>query len=208
VPGDAGFDPLGFCQDVQQFVDYREAELKHGRMAMIAALVFPLAEFGDQLLSESELADFTGVPDLLADTGGMMSPTGGVQYGNGFIQGFIVLTVLVGSIFELTARRRGTQPGDVGFDPAELKNWAPSPFQSSFIPRNRDWMSEAEVQHCRLAMMAIVYDVVDEALTGNPVVEDTENFFDSLDRQVLSLNLWGQLGDSVPTEMLEFPATI
>merc|ERR1719440_842220 len=52
LPGSSGplgfFDPLGFCS--QEGISegkirfYREVELKHGRVAMLAALGFPVAE--------------------------------------------------------------------------------------------------------------------------------------------------------------------
>ena len=43
--GDKGFDPLGFADSIEKLKIYREAELKHGRLAMLAALGWPVAEF-------------------------------------------------------------------------------------------------------------------------------------------------------------------
>eukprot|EP00287_Rhodomonas_sp_CCMP768_P003120 CAMPEP_0196718358 /NCGR_PEP_ID=MMETSP1091-20130531/1563_1 /TAXON_ID=302021 /ORGANISM="Rhodomonas sp., Strain CCMP768" /LENGTH=319 /DNA_ID=CAMNT_0042058985 /DNA_START=18 /DNA_END=977 /DNA_ORIENTATION=- len=43
--GDKGFDPLGFADSIEKLRIYREAELKHGRLAMLAALGWPVAEF-------------------------------------------------------------------------------------------------------------------------------------------------------------------
>ena len=42
--GDKGFDPLGFANSIEKLRIYREAELKHGRLAMLAALGWPVAE--------------------------------------------------------------------------------------------------------------------------------------------------------------------
>merc|ERR1711907_703352 len=45
-PFPEGFDPLGFASraDAQQMVKFREAELKHGRVAMLAVPGFLLSE--------------------------------------------------------------------------------------------------------------------------------------------------------------------
>jgi len=44
MAGDKGFDPAGFATSVPKLRIYREAELKHGRLAMLAALGWPVAE--------------------------------------------------------------------------------------------------------------------------------------------------------------------
>lgn len=38
LPGNLGFDPLHFCHSRQQLVQYRQAEMKHARVAMLAVL--------------------------------------------------------------------------------------------------------------------------------------------------------------------------
>jgi len=44
LPGDVGFDPFGFGgADKVSLLNMREAELKHGRLAMLAAVGWPLA---------------------------------------------------------------------------------------------------------------------------------------------------------------------
>lgn len=35
--GDVGFDPLGFATSTEQLVNYREAEIKHARIAMLVS---------------------------------------------------------------------------------------------------------------------------------------------------------------------------
>lgn len=37
VPGNAGFDPLGFVQDKDDLIAYQEAEIKHARLAMLVS---------------------------------------------------------------------------------------------------------------------------------------------------------------------------
>merc|ERR1712216_339482 len=42
--GNKGFDPVGFATSLKTLKAYREAELKHGRLAMLAALGWPVSE--------------------------------------------------------------------------------------------------------------------------------------------------------------------
>jgi hypothetical protein len=72
--GDKGFDPLGFADSVEKLRIYREAELKHGRLAMLAALGWPVSEALDK-----PLASAMGMKSLLVST-----PTGIV---NGVAEG-------------------------------------------------------------------------------------------------------------------------
>jgi hypothetical protein len=37
LAGDVGFDPLGFAKNTDDLMKYREAEIKHARLAMLAA---------------------------------------------------------------------------------------------------------------------------------------------------------------------------
>merc|ERR1719484_67696 len=80
LPGDVGFDPLGLANfdlsvdgatDKTRSAalvmrDYRDAELKHGRLAMLAAVAWPLQERLNPLLA----ARFH-YPNLVAETGGL-----------------------------------------------------------------------------------------------------------------------------------------
>ena len=61
--GDKGFDPLGFADSVEKLRIYREAELKHGRLAMLAALGWPASEALDK-----PLASAMGMKSLLVST--------------------------------------------------------------------------------------------------------------------------------------------
>jgi hypothetical protein len=61
--GDKGFDPLGFADSKEKLLIYREAELKHGRLAMLAALGWPVSEALDK-----PLANMLGMKSLLVAT--------------------------------------------------------------------------------------------------------------------------------------------
>ena len=45
--GDVGFDPLGFAKNSEDLMNYREAEIKHARLAMLAAAGWPISELAD-----------------------------------------------------------------------------------------------------------------------------------------------------------------
>lgn len=186
VPGDSGFDPLGFCTDVAKFVQYREAELKHGRLAMIAAVAWPAAEIAEPIASEE-----LGLPDVLAESGGRALPQLNFEGGLGdqFVETFIALVVLFGAAVELSAPQKGRAPGDYGFDPLNLAKWSP-PWATSVLPGKRGWMRQAEITHARVAMMVLLFFTVDELVTGNPVVEDTEYTFHVLDARIFRMDYW------------------
>ena len=61
--GDKGFDPLGVADSVEKLRIYREAELKHGRLAMLAALGWPVSEALDK-----PIAAALGMKSLLVST--------------------------------------------------------------------------------------------------------------------------------------------
>ena len=49
--GDCGFDPLGLARSPAILDYYRDAELKHSRLAMLAAVGWPASELWDRGLS-------------------------------------------------------------------------------------------------------------------------------------------------------------
>lgn len=51
--GDVGFDPLGFSKDKESMYRMREAEIKHSRLAMLAAAGWPLSELWHNGLAKS-----------------------------------------------------------------------------------------------------------------------------------------------------------
>merc|ERR1719446_1846950 len=60
LAGDVGFDPLGFAKTEEDLMNYREAEIKHARLAMLAAAGWPLSAVFDK-----KLATFLGMTPLL-----------------------------------------------------------------------------------------------------------------------------------------------
>merc|ERR1711920_637338 len=52
MAGDVGFDPLGFAKSTDDLINYREAEIKHARLAMLAAAGWPLSELFDAKIAK------------------------------------------------------------------------------------------------------------------------------------------------------------
>ncbi|OEU06688.1 fucoxanthin chlorophyll a/c protein [Fragilariopsis cylindrus CCMP1102] len=70
LPGDRGFDPFNFSSDDSKLLWYREAEIKHGRLAMLASVGWVLSElthntFASQLDLDSLLGFSDKVPSVL-----------------------------------------------------------------------------------------------------------------------------------------------
>jgi len=171
MPGDVGFDPFNFGGgDKASLLQMREAELKHGRLAMLAAVGWPLAELFDK-----QIATALGLQSALTSTGSSPSLLNG---GLDKIEpDYWVIVASIAGLAELankdTKEAKGKQyiPGDCGFDPL------------GFMPKDKVGMKEMqtkEIKHSRLAMMAILGYVVQEALYRSPVTEETPMFFKSV----------------------------
>lgn len=173
LAGDAGFDPLGFSKSQKTLFWMREAELKHARLAMLAAVGWPLSE-----LYHKELASAFNLPSILA--GADRAPSllnGGLS--SGWASGMLIMSIIIagllegtqmnkGDIFWNVQKSEGYIPGDMSFDPLGLyglKN------------NNKKTMEENEIKNGRLAMMAITYFAFSEFSTGLPVVQQTPYLF-------------------------------
>lgn len=171
LPGDAGFDPFGLAGDDKESLIYRrEAEIKHGRLAMLAAAGWPLAELWDK-----SIASAIGLPTALTSTGSSPSPLNGgldqikVEY-------WVIVACLAG-IIEIDAKATKDEKGkdyvlgDCGFDPLNL---FPEDKAQQFE------MQTKELKHGRIAMMAVLGYAIQEGLYRIPVVDETPFFFKPL----------------------------
>jgi len=132
----------------------REAELKHARLAMLAAAGWPLAE----LWNSEALADVTNgrAPSLFNGHLG--------DYGL-----FLFLISVVLHAIEIKSFDTMKAPGDLGFD---LLNYF-----AGEGPTKQKEMQLAEIKNGRVAMMAITGYAVQEFLYGTPVVQQSSWFF-------------------------------
>eukprot|EP00596_Hydrurales_sp_CCMP1899_P002317 CAMPEP_0119034140 /NCGR_PEP_ID=MMETSP1177-20130426/1169_1 /TAXON_ID=2985 /ORGANISM="Ochromonas sp, Strain CCMP1899" /LENGTH=281 /DNA_ID=CAMNT_0006991385 /DNA_START=187 /DNA_END=1032 /DNA_ORIENTATION=+ len=184
MAGDVGFDPLGFSKSPENAIYMREAEIKHCRLAMLAAAGWPLSE-----LWHKGIASTIGLDSILsADDKAPSVLNGGLS--NEWIIGTGVFSLILGAILEFKGmelrQKDGYKVGDYGFDPLGLY-----PFRASFgidridekltreekIVRAKFDMELAEVKNGRMAMLAITAYAAQEFLSGMPVVQQTPFFF-------------------------------
>jgi hypothetical protein len=171
MPGDVGFDPFNLGGgDKVSLMNMREAELKHGRLAMLAAVGWPIAELFDR-----QIAGALGLESALTSTGASPSLLNG---GLDKIEpDYWVIVAAIAGLAELSSKETKEEKGkayiagDCGFDPLGL------------FPTDKEGMiamQTKEIKHSRLAMMAILGFAVQEALYRSPVVEETPMFFKSV----------------------------
>jgi len=150
--GDVGFDPFRFSDFVP--VDFlREAELKHGRICMLAVTGFIAVDCGLQIYPLPEayegLTSLTA-HDALVEQGAMSQ-----------IFLWCGLAEIIGSIAVIQMLEgSGRQPGDYGFDPAGF-----------LLGKSEEEIMEMklkEITHARLAMMAFSGVVTQAVLTQGP----------------------------------------
>lgn len=176
LAGDVGFDPLGLAKNKEALWAYREAEIKHGRLAMLAAAGWPVSELLDR-----ELAEYFGIPSILDDGDRVPSVLNGglekvVPEWWGFCLGMCAAIDLYGV---QRARAAGTEsrytPGDLEFDPLGL-------YPSDEEGRKR--MQLAEIKHARVAMLGVTGFAVQEYTSKLGVIDETPFFFYPLTRTV------------------------
>lgn len=149
--GDVGFDPFRFSDFVP--VDFlREAELKHGRIAMMAWLGFVAVDCGFRVYPLPEAYDgLTAVTahDALVEQGALSQ---------------MLLWFSLAEVFDFVAvvqmlEGSGRAPGDFGLDGGLLKGKSEAEIEN---------MKLKEITHCRLAMLAFSGVVTQAVLTQGP----------------------------------------
>merc|ERR1719409_154640 len=166
--GNKGFDPLNCATNLDVLKNYREAELKHGRLAMLAAVGWPISE-----LAQPYLSKVFGAPDLLVN--GDQAPSllnGGLDKINPlFFMAVVVFTATV----EATALRMDKTgdytPGDLGFDPLNIYTG-----KSEAVKRDLELL---ELNNGRLAMIAITSYAFQEFISKGSVVMESPALFKS-----------------------------
>ena len=167
LAGDVGFDPLGFAKTEADLMNYREAEIKHGRLAMLAAAGWPISELLDKkiaaALNMSPLLDANDrVPSVLNGGLGKVSP----------IYWVLCLGAAAAVDFYGINKSKSNDPsyfpGNLGFDPLGVY-----PKDDS----GKEWMQLAEIKNGRLAMIAIFGFAIQEAVSSSGVIDETPFFF-------------------------------
>jgi len=155
------FDPAGLSRmkTTAQLKYAREAELKHGRVAMLAALGFPFAEEFHPLFPEDKVpSDFSFQLTPLQTYWPL------VVLGVGLLETFSISTFkeLNDGTWEL---KEDHVNGDLGFDPLGLKPQDPEKYLR---------MQNKELSNGRLAMIAIAGMVAQELVVRMDVLKYDE----------------------------------
>lgn len=163
LPGDRGFDPFNFSSDASALSWYRNAEIKHARLAMLATVGWPIAElshkaFASQFDLEPTLGLHDKAPSIL---------NGGLSLTNPL---FWVAAISAAALLEFVDIKNGdsNEPGYFGFDPLSFTGKSES--QTFF-------MREAEIFNGRIAMLAITGFVAQEFYTNVSVINQIPLFF-------------------------------
>merc|ERR1712032_1692733 len=157
------FDPLGFTKDMDLdgVKRFREAEVLHGRVAMMAAVGYLIGEstptitYGMNVhhtIANNQIPEVPGTvlfPFFLA-----------VNFVEAFRANVGWVEPGLGPLFTL---RESYYPGDIKFDPLGLKPTDPKEFAT---------MQTKELQNGRLAMIAAAGMCVQEQINGKGILEN------------------------------------
>jgi len=159
MPGVTGplgfFDPVGFTNDasISKIKWFREVEIKHGRVAMLAALGFLVGEafhpmWGGEIDVPSYLAfQETPLNDFLPLVGAVI----GIHE---VLSIFTFNSPFGGELFSIRTDYRN---GDLGWDPLGLKPTDPAAYKE---------MCSKEINNGRLAMIGIIGMIGQEMANG------------------------------------------
>lgn len=167
LAGNFGFDPLGLAKNLENLMEYRESEVKHARLAMLAAAGWPLSELYDRAIAE-----WLGLDPVLdqADRAPSLL-NGGLEKVSPIWWGACVGFTAAIDLYGIQRARSGDPeylPGRLGFDPLGF-------YPPDMVGRSR--MELAEIKHGRIAMLAVVGYSLQEYTTQLGVVDETPFFF-------------------------------
>lgn len=167
LPGDRGFDPLNLAASNDSVLNlnwYREAELKHARIAMLATVGWAVSE-----LSHNSIASTLGLDSILDSSDKVPSVLNG---GLGQINPYFWLEVIcAAAVLEFISIKNGFvngKPGEFNFDPLGL---------GGNTDEQKFYNKEAELFNGRLAMLAITGFAIQEFAVNDAVVNQTPFFF-------------------------------
>lgn len=181
LPGDRGFDPFNFASDVSALQWYRDSEVRHARIAMLAAVGWPLAE-----LFHKNIASNFGMDSALTEAGKVPSVLNGGLTTTSPL--FWVGAICATAALEFISTKNQNSTGDYSFDPLRL---------GGKTDKQKFFMSEAEIFNGRLAMLAITGFALQEFVTNSAVINQTPIFFKPFADVVSQLLESGAAGTSV-----------
>merc|ERR1719265_631711 len=154
--GELNWDPAGFTKGKSELEvnRYREAELTHGRVGMLAAAGFLVQEKFHPLFSGDGGPAIDQIPQLPVWLWVVMG--GGIAAAESYRINIAFRELDGEKLKAETALKPGYTPGDLAFDPLSLAPEDPAEFRE---------MQEKELAHARLAMIAAAGFLAQEAVT-------------------------------------------
>ena len=146
------FDPLGFSNDCSdsQLLWLREAELKHGRWAMISSIAIPSYELVN---NEQGIHSLDNSSPLLTSL--FITSVAAAEFQT-MLNGWKYPFKNTKNIFEL---KDDYNPGDFNFL-----------IKKDFKNKDEQFMYDAELNHCRLAMIGAAGIISQELVTNLPII--------------------------------------
>eukprot|EP00577_Skeletonema_sp_RCC1716_P001305 CAMPEP_0113395072 /NCGR_PEP_ID=MMETSP0013_2-20120614/12941_1 /TAXON_ID=2843 ORGANISM="Skeletonema costatum, Strain 1716" /NCGR_SAMPLE_ID=MMETSP0013_2 /ASSEMBLY_ACC=CAM_ASM_000158 /LENGTH=375 /DNA_ID=CAMNT_0000279143 /DNA_START=162 /DNA_END=1289 /DNA_ORIENTATION=- /assembly_acc=CAM_ASM_000158 len=139
--------------------DYREAEIRHGRLAMLAAVIWPLQEIADRIFIPESFGSMTII------YGGPTLPVAPL------LMTFFMLNLGYLDIYssEIKENESGDAflPGECFWDPLAIMEGAPDSMK-----RN---MQEREILNGRASMIAVAAYIFEEGMSHKPVISLAAN---------------------------------
>ena len=153
-----GFDPLGFTKGASkdEVFRLREAELAHSRVAMLACAGVLVQEKVHPLFSGDGGPAIDQIPKLPVWVWGVMLAGIGNAEQVRIAKGWQKLDPATSTASQTL--REGYTPGDLGFDPANIRPKDPEKLRL---------MQERELANGRLAMLGAAGFLLQEGITGN-----------------------------------------
>ena len=134
--------------------DYREAEVRHGRLAMLAAIIWPLQEILDRVLMPSKFGETTFI------YGGVTLP-----FLTLFMTGMLLLLGYL-DIYSVAVKEMDAGeaflPGECFWDPLCLLEGAPDEMKTN--------MQRRELNNGRIAMITVAIYILEESITHKPLI--------------------------------------
>jgi len=167
LAGDRGLDPLNFAKNKDDLVKFRSAEIKHGRLAMLAAAGWPISE-----LLDGAIAKQFGLPaDLVGDGLAPSILNGGLGVISPIYWGIVLVSAAAIELTGLSLKPEAQATGDYGFDPLGL--------YGNDLKQKAERL-EQEIIHGRLGMVAIVAYAAQEFASKLPVTKETPFLFEPI----------------------------